>query len=111
MTHFTPARALAALAATSIAALMISSALAQTPPAGAEYLVYSPSGGPFTVDLSAMPAARQLKVEWFNPSTGTTHQAHSIGAGSSSQSFTPPFTGDAVLYLVDTAGHAASNEH
>lgn len=85
--------------------------LAQTPPAGAEYLVYSPVGGPFTVDLSAMSASRQLKVEWFNPSNGTILHADSISAGSSSQSFTPPFTGDAVLYLVDTVGHAASNEH
>jgi hypothetical protein len=31
-----------------------------------------------------------------------------IPAGSSSQSFTPPFSGDAVLYLVDAAGHAGS---
>src|ERR1700726_508793 len=28
-----------------------------------------------------------------------------ISAGSSSQAFTAPFDGDAVLYLVDTAGH------
>jgi invasion protein IalB len=33
MTQFTPARAIAALATTSVAALMVSSALAQTPPA------------------------------------------------------------------------------
>jgi invasion protein IalB len=33
MTYFTPARAIAALATTSVAALMVSSALAQTPPA------------------------------------------------------------------------------
>ena len=79
--------------------------LAQTPPAGAEYLVYAPAGGPFTVDLSAMPSSRTLAVEWFNPATGTTITQGPIAAGSSSQSFTPPFSGDAVLYLVDTAGH------
>jgi hypothetical protein len=80
--------------------------LAQTPPVGAEYLVYAPSGGSFTVDLSAMSGSRTLSVEWFNPSTGVATGGDAIPAGSSSQAFTPPFGGDAVLYLVDTAGHA-----
>ncbi len=82
--------------------------LAQTPQAGAEYLVYAPSGGSFTVDLSAMPASRTLAVEWFNPSTGATVSAAPVAAGSPSRSFAPPFSGDAVLYLVDSAGHAGS---
>ena len=82
--------------------------LAQTPTTGAEYLVYSPNGGSFTVNLSAMSSARTLNVEWFNPSTGATTTAAPIAAGSSSRSFTPPFGGDAVLYLVDSAGHAGS---
>lgn len=80
--------------------------LAQTPAEGAEYLVYAPSGGSFTVDVSAMPAARKLAVEWFNPATGASVAGNPVSAGSSSQSFTPPFSGDAVLYLVDTDGHA-----
>jgi hypothetical protein len=84
--------------------------LAQTPPAGAEYLVYAPSGGPFTVKLSAMSGSRTLSVEWFNPATGDVTTGDPIPAGSSSQTFSPPFSGDAVLYLVDTAGHAASND-
>jgi Protein of unknown function (DUF4038)/Concanavalin A-like lectin/glucanases superfamily/Putative collagen-binding domain of a collagenase/Fibronectin type III domain len=84
--------------------------LAQTPSTGAEYLVYAPSGGSFTVNLSAMPSSRTLSVEWFNPSTGATTTAASIPAGSSSQSFTPPFSGDAVLYLADTAGHASAGQ-
>jgi len=79
--------------------------LAQTPSAGAEYLVYAPDGGPFTVDLSAMPSSRRLAVEWFNPAAGRTITESPVTAGSSSQSFGPPFDGDAVLYLVDTAGH------
>ena len=79
--------------------------LAQTPAAGAEYLIYSSYGGRFSVDLSAMPGSRKLAVEWLNPSTGATQQAAPIAAGSPAQSFTPPFQGDAVLYLVDTAGH------
>ena len=79
--------------------------LAQTPAAGAEYLVYAPSGGSFTVDLAAMPSGRKLAVEWFNPSTGAVTVKDPVHSGSS-QRFTPPFSGDAVLYLVDTAGHA-----
>jgi hypothetical protein len=79
--------------------------LAQTPAAGAEYLAYAPSGGLFSMDLSAMPASRMLAVEWFNPATGETTRQSPIAAGSSSQAFRAPFTGDAVLYLVDPAGH------
>ncbi len=79
--------------------------LAQTPEAGAEYLVYAPDGGAFTIDLSAMPKSQMLAVEWFNPETGVTIAQGSIAAGSASQSFIPPFGGDAVLYLVDTKGH------
>jgi hypothetical protein len=81
--------------------------LAQTPSTGAEYLIYAPAGGPFKVDLSAMSRARTLAVEWFNPSTGKEIAGEPIPAGSSAQQFTPPFTGDAVLYMVDKTGHAA----
>jgi hypothetical protein len=81
--------------------------LAQTPSAGAEYLVYAPEGGQFKVNLSAMPQSRKLAVEWFNPATGTTISQEPISAGASSYLFTPPFSGDAVLYLVDTAGHGS----
>ena len=85
--------------------------LAQTASVGAEYLVYAPSGGSFTINLSAMSSSRTLAVEWFNPSTGATIIEMPIPAGSSSQSFTPPFSQDAVLYLVDTKGHAGSGRH
>jgi hypothetical protein len=37
--------------------------LAQTPSVGAEYLVYAPSGGSFTVNLSAISRSRALSVE------------------------------------------------
>jgi hypothetical protein len=76
--------------------------LAQTAAVGAQYLVYAPYGGAFTMDLSAMPSSRRLAVEWFNPATGLKTVQGSIAAGSFSQSFTPPFNGDAVLYLADT---------
>jgi hypothetical protein len=52
-----------------------------------------------------MPNSRRLAVEWFNPAAGETITDSPITAGSSSQSFNPPFSGDAVLYLVDTVGH------
>jgi hypothetical protein len=71
---------------------------------GAEYLVYAPSGGTFTVNLSA--TTRTMNVEWFNPSTGATTSGGTVAGGSSARSFTPPFSGEAVLYLVDSAGHA-----
>lgn len=70
---------------------------------GSEYLVYAPAGGSFTVNLSALSNPWKLAVEWFNPSTGTATPADPIATGSSSQSFTPPFNGDAVLYLHDVA--------
>jgi hypothetical protein len=79
--------------------------LAQTSSVGAEYLVYAPDGGSFKLDLSAMPNTRKLAVEWFNPATGATIPHAAISAGSSAQSFSAPFRGDAVLYLVDVAGH------
>jgi hypothetical protein len=78
--------------------------LAQTPSTGAEYLVYEPGGSSFTVNLSAMPSSRTLSVEWLDPGTGTIHPAGTVAAGAT-VTFTAPFSGDAVLYLVDTAGH------
>ncbi len=79
--------------------------LAQVPAKGAEYLVYAPTGGSFTLDLSAMSPQRKLSVEWFNPATGTTTIQSPVAAGSKAHQFDPPFCGDAVLYLADTEGH------
>jgi hypothetical protein len=76
--------------------------LADNAATGAEYLVYAPSGGTFTVNLSA--TTRALNVEWFNPATGATTAGAAI-TGGSTKSFTAPFSGDAVLYIVDAAGH------
>jgi hypothetical protein len=79
------------------------SCLAQNIATGSEYLVYQPNGGAFTVNLSA--TTRVLNVEWFDPGSGNTISGGTITGGSAAQSFTPPFGGDAVLYLVDAAGH------
>jgi hypothetical protein len=79
--------------------------LAQTPSVGAEYLAYAPNGGSVTLDLSAMSNSRILAVEWFDPATGKVVSGEPVHAGSPSQAFRSPFTGDAVLYLVDAQGH------
>jgi hypothetical protein len=78
--------------------------LAQTPVQGAEYLAYAPAGGAFTMDISAMPISRMLAVEWFSPASGATVKQDPIRAGATAQIFRAPFSGDAVLYLVDAAG-------
>jgi hypothetical protein len=76
--------------------------LADNAATGAEYLVYAPNGGTFTVNLGG--TTRALNVEWFNPATGATTAVAPI-TGGSTKSFTAPFSGDAVLYIVDAAGH------
>lgn len=63
--------------------------------AGSEYLVYSPSGGSFTVNL----VGATYRYEWFNPTTGSVAGTGTLTASSGNRSFTPPFSGDAVLYL------------
>ena len=82
--------------------------LVQAPSSGAAYLVYAPEGGPFAVDLSGLPEGRQLAVEWFDPSTGAVVHARTISAGAALQRFTAPFSGDAVLYLSETAARAGN---
>jgi hypothetical protein len=67
---------------------------------GAEYLIYQPAAGAFTVTL----APGTYEVEWFNPATGQPQSAGTVN-GPGDQSFTPPFTGDAVLYLKSSRNH------
>ena len=62
---------------------------------GNEYLVYQPSSGSFTVNLSA----GTYDYEWFNPDTGAVVDTGTITVSAGSRNFTPPFTGNAVLYL------------
>jgi hypothetical protein len=69
----------------------------------AEILVYAPAGGNFTVDLSGV--AGPFTVEWMNPSTGVKAVGASVNGGSI-LTFTPPFSGDAVLYLSGSLSHA-----
>ena len=61
-----------------------------------EYLVYLPSGGTASVDLSG--ASGSLTVEWFSPSANAVIAGTTTTAGGQ-RSFTAPFAGDAVLYV------------
>jgi hypothetical protein len=63
-----------------------------------EYLVYLPTGGSVTVDLSASPEA--LTVEWFLPTTGRTIPGATIMGGTSRRLAAPPGP-SAVLYIHD----------
>jgi len=63
---------------------------------GREYLVYLPTGGTVTMDLSM--AKHALSVEWFEPSSETAIASGTIEGGGQ-RTLTSPFSGDAVLYL------------
>jgi hypothetical protein len=63
---------------------------------GQEYLVYLPDRGEVTVDLTV--AIRPLSVEWFNPHSDEVISGGIIEGGGK-RTFSPPFEGDAVLYL------------
>ena len=63
---------------------------------GREYLVYLPSGGAVTVDLSG--AKGELAAEWFDPAREARATAGHV-AGGAKRELKPPFEGPAVLYL------------
>jgi Putative collagen-binding domain of a collagenase len=70
--------------------------LASADAANPEFLVYAPTGGKCTVNL---PSSRgRIAVEWMNPATGAKTTAADVDGGAT-RTFTPPFNGDAVLYL------------
>jgi hypothetical protein len=62
---------------------------------GAEYLVYQPTSGPFTLRLRP---ARRYSIEWFRPSDGRAWRPRQIRVGGTT-TFRPPFAGEAVLYV------------
>jgi len=70
--------------------------LANARPSNAELLVYASSGGLFTVDLTDIKG--NFEVEWINPATGIKTVNENVSGGGV-RTFTPPFSGDAVLYL------------
>src|SRR5262249_51222312 len=62
--------------------------LANAGPTNAEYLGYTSSGSPLTVDLRGTGGT--LLVEWFDPATGATVSGGTI-AGGTSWTLSPPF--------------------
>ena len=62
---------------------------------GSEYLIYQPDSGSFTVELKA----GTYNYEWFNPDTGIIVESNTITVNDGNELCTPPFSGDAVLYL------------
>ncbi len=65
---------------------------------GHQYLVYQPkSNAAFTINLQ--PGT--YHYEWFNPSTGVIAGKGQVKTDAELQTFTAPFSGDAVLYLAD----------
>jgi hypothetical protein len=62
---------------------------------GLEYLVYQPGSGGFSVNL----LAGTYQYEWLNVRTGAVAARGSVTASNGSRTFSPPFSGQAVLYL------------
>jgi Putative collagen-binding domain of a collagenase len=73
---------------------------------GREYLVYQPGSGAFTVKLSAGTYAS----EWFNPGSGSVTPTGSFTTHGENRSFSPPFSGDAILYLKISTPEAKDRE-
>lgn len=65
-----------------------------------EYLVYAPSGGTFTVNLSGFSGP--MYTEWMNVGNGEIRVGDVVDGGAT-RSFTSPFSGAAVLYVVDNS--------
>jgi hypothetical protein len=65
---------------------------------GAEYLVYAPAGGAFTVDLSDA-GGETLSVQWYDPRSGILSAVPSIAGGLHNTPFTAPDANDWVLRL------------
>lgn len=70
--------------------------LANTNATHPEFLIYTPSGGNFTVNLSGSNGP--FAIEWMNPSTGAKIAGTEISGGAT-KTFISPFSEDAVLYL------------
>jgi len=62
---------------------------------GVEYLVYQPQSGAFMLTL--VPGNYQY--EWLKPATNSIASSGTLPVSDSHHSFSPAFSGDAVLYL------------
>jgi len=73
---------------------------------GSEYLIYKPKTGGWKSYFASLGRSFTLTLvagtynfEWFNPSSGEVAATGIITANGGDQSFTAPFSGDAVLWL------------
>ncbi len=71
----------------------------------AAYVVYLPTGGEVTVDLTA--ASGTLAAEWLNPRTGAASNAGTVPAGAK-RDFRAPGEGDRVLLLEGRSARAVA---
>ncbi|MGB9405743.1 MAG: Ig-like domain-containing protein [Candidatus Acidiferrales bacterium] len=62
---------------------------------GTEYLVFQPGSGSFNVNLTS----GTYNYEWYDPVGNTVVQTGSVSASGGNQSFNPPISSMAVLYL------------
>jgi hypothetical protein len=67
-----------------------------------DYVVFSPTGGHLTVNLSGA-AGKSLAAQWMDVSTGKLSAATTVSGGSASQGFTSPYA-KSVLILAPKAG-------
>jgi hypothetical protein len=67
---------------------------------GAAYVAYLYDGGTVSLDLTG--ASGTVKVDWFNPRTGTFQAAPDVSGGAA-RTFTAPGTGDWTLRLTVTS--------
>ncbi len=65
---------------------------------GIEYVIYAPSGGNFSVDLTAADSGTTFIVEWYDPQTGDFTPAGQTQGGSI-PSFSAPDSNDWVLHI------------
>ena len=73
---------------------------------GTEYLIFRPASTPDSFTVNAIPGTYDL--EWFDPAKGKTIKTTTIKIKDNPKTFTPPFKGDAVLYLKKTEHSAVS---
>ena len=73
-------------------------------PATGNYVVYAPSGGTFTVDLSAT-AGQALDAQWMDVGSGEMSAPTNLTGGSGQQTFSAP-DDDSVLVLTPKASAA-----
>jgi len=74
---------------------------------GLSFVVLKPGGGSFTVDMN-QSSGKVFKTEWYSLNSRTFTAGSDVTGGSSSQSFAPPFSGDAVLILNSNVACAAT---